>query len=100
MNDGRLPNFEELVAVLVMAWSDALNMEVTPQSDFLALGGTSITAMVIADAVAERYGDCKGMELCALQSVFECPNLLAMAERLSGFMRESQTVSDSGSMRE
>ena len=77
------PVEEPLVALLVSAWTEAFGVAATPNSDFFALGGSSLEAVAIAERVVQRYPNCDGIHLRALSAVFECPNLEAMAARLA-----------------
>jgi yersiniabactin nonribosomal peptide synthetase len=72
-----------LVALLVSAWTEAFGVAATPDSDFFALGGSSLQAVAIAEHVVERYPACEEIRFHALSAVFECPNLEAMAARLA-----------------
>lgn len=83
-----IPTQDETVALLVAAWTEALDMAVTPDSDFLALGGNSLTALGIAEAVVEHFPDCEGMDVCALEAAFACHSLAEMAEVLRSFAEE------------
>jgi hypothetical protein len=79
---------DDLIELLVPVWTEALGVPATPDSDFLALGGNSLSAVTIADAVAERYSACPRIEMIALQATFEAPTLLAMAELVTAFLNE------------
>ena len=82
------PTIDDLAELLVPAWADALEAEVTLESDFIALGGDSLSAIAIADVVAERYGSFDEIDTVALQAVFEAPTLRGMAKTLARFMNE------------
>jgi len=84
-----IPTQEEAVALLVAAWSEALGTAVTPDSDFLAVGGNSLTALAIAEAVVGRFPGCEGVDVCALEALFGCPSLAQMAEALRAFAAQS-----------
>lgn len=66
----RRPNSDphRIVEFLIAAWTEALGAQVTRDSGFLELGGTSLPAIAIADSITERYGDCDGIELHALRT--------------------------------
>jgi hypothetical protein len=83
-----IPTQDETVALLVAAWTEALGTAVTPDSDFLALGGNSLTALGIAEAVVSRFPDCEGIDVCALEAMFACHSLAEMAEALRTFAEE------------
>jgi hypothetical protein len=83
---------DDLVELLIPSWSTALGVEVTAESDFLALGGTSLAALAVAGAVAERYDACEDIELIALEAVFEAPTLLALAGVLAARINERATA--------
>lgn len=80
----------ELAKLLVDAWTEALGLEATPESDFFALGGTSIAAVSIAQTVVDRFERVEGIELFALQAVFEQPTLGDMARELVGFLASAR----------
>lgn len=79
---------DDLIELLVPVWTEALGVAATPGSDFLALGGNSLSAVMIANAVAERYSACPGIEVTALQATFEAPTLRAMADLLAAVLNE------------
>ena len=80
---------DDLIELLVPVWTEALGVEASPQSEFFALGGNSLSAVAIADAVAQRYSACPGIEVVALQATFDAPTLLAMAEFVAAFINEA-----------
>lgn len=77
--------------LLVDAWSEALGVRATADSDFLALGGTSLAAMAVARAVSEHLGDPDGFEAVALQAVFEQATLRDMARELHAYLAHEAT---------
>jgi hypothetical protein len=80
-----VPCTDDLVHFLVATWAEALGTEVHPDSDFLALGGTSLAAVWIAEALAARHPH-EGVDVVALTLIFESPSLLSMAEDFSRFL--------------
>lgn len=79
---------DELVTLLVPIWSTVLRVQANADSDFIALGGDSQSAVAIAGAVVERCGRPDGFEAVALRAVFESATLQAMAEALAAFLGE------------
>jgi hypothetical protein len=79
---------DDLIELLVPVWTEVLGVAATPDSDFLALGGNSLSAVTIANAVAERYSACPGIEAIALQATFEAPTLRAMADLVTAVLNE------------
>ena len=83
---------EQIVHLLIATWADVLDTEATPDSDFFDLGGTSLAAIAIADAVAERYADCEGVGAHALQAVFASTSLRGMADELAAFVHTQRAA--------
>jgi Phosphopantetheine attachment site len=78
-----LESRDELVELLIEVWTEVLGVAVTADSDFLELDGTSLAALSIVQAVAERYGDrARGVEGVALRALFEQATLGDMATEL------------------
>lgn len=73
----------DFTRLLGEAWERALGVPVTPESDFFALGGTSLAAVEIAQAVVKRIGDHEGHELAVLEALFEAPTLADTATLLN-----------------
>jgi hypothetical protein len=82
------PSVDNLVALLVAAWTDSLGVPVDRDSDFLALGGTSIVAVQIAESVVDRHPEYEGIDFVTLDLVLRSRSLLEMAEGLRRFMCE------------
>jgi len=82
------PTHDELVELLIPVWAEALGTSVGRGSDFLALGGTSLAAVLIATAVAARYERYDDIGAQALEAVFASPTLDDMATALKTFVDE------------
>jgi acyl-CoA synthetase (AMP-forming)/AMP-acid ligase II/acyl carrier protein len=70
----------DLTRAIAEIWAEALELtgHLTPDADFLALGGTSLTAMEIVAAVADRLG-----RRITQRDVFEAETLEALAARVA-----------------
>ncbi|WP_391858308.1 Pls/PosA family non-ribosomal peptide synthetase [Streptomyces silvisoli] len=68
---------------LAARWQDLLGLPVTAESDFFALGGTSLAAAKLVSTLRERYPD------VSVADVYHCSGLLALAERLDSFGESS-----------
>jgi hypothetical protein len=80
------PSSDDVLALLMPLWRSALGTEVNAETDFLAHGGSSLSAMSIADAVARRYPQREGLALVALQTTFEARTLREAADALAAFL--------------
>lgn len=76
--------------LLVAEWSSALGTHGSAESDFIALGGNSFSAVTIAAAVAQRFRSCEDLQARALQCAFEAPTLQAMAEALAALVNGAE----------
>jgi len=83
-----VPTIDDLVDLLLPAWTEALGQPARADSDFFALGGTSLTAVSIAVAVASGLEQYEDIEVRALESVFASPTLIDMAAALKAFIEE------------
>jgi non-ribosomal peptide synthetase-like protein len=81
------PRQEELpgtAAWLAAQWRRLLDAPVTGDSDFFAIGGTSLTAARLVSALRERYPD------VSVTDVYHHPRLRDLADRLDGRARRSE----------
>ncbi|WP_372516012.1 Pls/PosA family non-ribosomal peptide synthetase [Streptantibioticus ferralitis] len=74
---------EGTAAWLAARWQDLLGLPITAESDFFALGGTSLAAAKLVSTLRERYPD------VSVADVYHCSGLLALAERLDSFGESS-----------
>lgn len=81
---------DELLTLLLSAWSAALGADVSEDSDFFALGGNSVAAISIAQAVSHRFDDLGDIEFVALQAIFETGTPRGTAKVLTEFLTDSE----------
>jgi hypothetical protein len=90
------PTLSDLSEMLVSLWSDILETSVDPRSNLLALGASSLSAAAVATNLAKVYPDFEGIEIVALQAVFEVPTISQIAEVLDGFVAQQAPSGSDG----
>lgn len=78
------PRSDELLSLLLQLCRDELGVNVAPESDFIAAGGSSVQALMISHGIAEHFDDqVDGIEMLGPQALFDHPTLRDAAAQLA-----------------